>query len=675
MIKYLKYAFTFSNGRVIKQDIQLQQGSTLITGANGQGKSLNFEVISYLLFGNKALRGVGTDYKKITAEMAVDINGETYVISRTKTQAEVLYQGEKCASGVSAVNPFLTRTLGYGYDVFRVAHWCAQGDIQALASMRPTERKQMIDSVAGLTSMDGLTKIIGDQIREGKAAIDYLTTSIVHPVAPAKPFTTKAAAAKALKAADELQDKYVALIAVHPVNIPVEPVAPLAADFPEAPKPFELAELKTKLPELSGGLPSSTTQLKLIIGSLDVEKAKAERLKTKLAALGGRQETIKLLPKAYPTVKPLRAAWDAYSRYLKIKELQSQSEVECPQCAHTFHLSDEAEKLIAEDAGSSVKPEIAVGEYRRLEDLLADRVEFDSLTQELQSIDYEAVVEMLEKANDGIRQLKAYDDEANTYKAKRKNLDDMFNTQSAGHLINIQRIKKHYDAQMVQHNKLLAVYNADMATVAERSAKYESAVKEMDKLDQKFGDVNLHLTEVRSNMVPVVSAWATYDADKVRYDSDMKTHLENAATLKGLTAKNAQLELARKAVKEVKTRVQSHLIPSLNQVASDLMNEMTGGEYSSVIVGENFEVEVDGQPLRTLSGSGKDLANLTLRIALGRIITHRVMGFMLLDEIDSAMDDTRAKYTWDCIERITPQIGQVIQASHKDLVSDNTITV
>jgi len=675
MIKYLKYSFTFSNGKTIKQDLQLSSGSTLITGANGMGKSLNFEVISFMLFGNKALRGVGTDYKKITAEMSVEINGEIYVISRTKSQAEVLYKGEKVASGVSTVNPFITRALGYGYDVFCIAHWCQQGDIQALASMRPTERKAMIDSVAGLTSMDGLTKIIGEEIREGKSAIGYLTDTISHPVAPKKPETKLSVAKNLLAEVEQLQAKHVALTLVPTAIAAIKPDEPLAPTFPEAPQPFELAPVTTTLPELSDGLPSSTTQLMLIITGLEAEKAKADRLNARLVSYADYVKPTQVLPDEYPTVASLRAAWDAYARHLKIQELQVQSEVQCPKCDHNFHLSEEAQKLIAEDAGCETKPSITAGEYRKLQDMLLDGEEIASLETQLDAIDYHAVVDMLGKANAGLRELKAYDEQISSYKSKRKNLDDMFKTQSAGHLENVERIRKHYDSHMVRYHKHLSNYDAEMATLDVRLKGYETAQKELAKLAGKYPNLAVFVAETRTAMNQMLVAWGKYDSDKVRYDADMKTHLANADKLNELTAKNAQLELAKKAVKEVKNRVQSHLIPSLNKVASDLMSEMTGGEYSTVEVGENFEVEVDGQPLRTLSGSGKDLANLTLRIALGRIITHRVMGFMLLDEIDSAMDDTRAKYTWDCIERITPQIGQVIQASHKDLNSDNVITV
>jgi DNA repair exonuclease SbcCD ATPase subunit len=675
MIRYLKYVFTFANGKTIKQDIQLQAGSTLINGANGKGKSLTFEVISYLLFGNKALRGVATDYKKIKAEMSVEINAKPYVITRTKTQAEVICDGEVCVSGVAAVNSFITRIMGYGYDVFKIAHWCGQGEIQALAAMRPTERKAMIDSVAGLASMDALTKIIADQIREGKASIGYLTGHLIAPVTPVTPSVKKELALQALDEIDKLQATYQRLMQVQPVVIPIEPVAPLEPDFPDAPKPFELPELSATTPEIPEGLPASTSQLNTIIAALEAEKTKYDRLIRELASFPVYEE--KSLPTLtdYVDEASLKKAWASFHRFQFIEDFKASSNIHCPNCEHVFHLSDEVQKLINTDAGSSVKPTIELGIYREAKKQLADEVKISQLTKDLEALNGDKVVAMLEVARIALKMLKLYDEEVLQYKSKRKNLDEMYKTQTQGHLTNIERIRKHYDAQMVHHNKRLGVYESEMATLAERLDIYNAAKMQLANLPIAANDINGHTIEVRTRMSQILIEWAKYETEETHYESLCIKYDAAKAELTLLTNKNAQLELAKKAVKEVKSRVQSHLIPSLNNVASSLMNEMTGGEYTSVVVGESFEVEVDGQPLRTLSGSAKDLANLTLRIALGRIITHRVMGFMLLDEIDSAMDDTRASYTWDCIERITPQIGQVIQASHKDLSSDNTINV
>ena len=87
MISKIQYDLTFSNGKTIRQDLELTAGSTLITGANGKGKSLNFEIVGFSLFGNKALRGVAGDYKRMKVEVTLSINGETYTIKRTKSNA------------------------------------------------------------------------------------------------------------------------------------------------------------------------------------------------------------------------------------------------------------------------------------------------------------------------------------------------------------------------------------------------------------------------------------------------------------------------------------------------------------------------------------------------------------------------------------------------------------
>ena len=127
MLSKIKYDLTFSNGKTIKNELELNSGSTLITGANGKGKSLNFEMVGFALFGNKALRGIAGDYKRMKVEVIIAINGETYTINRTKSKSEVFHKDEPIVSGTKPVNQWIVRTLGYGFDVFRIAHWCAQG--------------------------------------------------------------------------------------------------------------------------------------------------------------------------------------------------------------------------------------------------------------------------------------------------------------------------------------------------------------------------------------------------------------------------------------------------------------------------------------------------------------------------------------------------------------------
>jgi hypothetical protein len=68
--------------------------------------------------------------------------------------------------------------------------------------------------------------------------------------------------------------------------------------------------------------------------------------------------------------------------------------------------------------------------------------------------------------------------------------------------------------------------------------------------------------------------------------------------------------------------------------------EVSARRWSST---REFDVVVDGQRLDTLSGSGKAVANLALRLGLGQVLTNNVLSVFVGDEIDASMDEDRAK--------------------------------
>ncbi len=73
----------------------------------------------------------------------------------------------------------------------------------------------------------------------------------------------------------------------------------------------------------------------------------------------------------------------------------------------------------------------------------------------------------------------------------------------------------------------------------------------------------------------------------------------------------------------------------------------------------------DGQRLDTLSGSGKAVANLALRLGLGQVLTNNVLSLFVGDEIDASMDDDRAGDLHNCIQGLAGKISQIIHISHK----------
>jgi DNA repair exonuclease SbcCD ATPase subunit len=92
---------------------------------------------------------------------------------------------------------------------------------------------------------------------------------------------------------------------------------------------------------------------------------------------------------------------------------------------------------------------------------------------------------------------------------------------------------------------------------------------------------------------------------------------------------------------------------------------MTGGQRSLIEVDQEFDVTVDGQAFSTLSGFGKAVANLALRLGLGQVLTNNVLSVFVGDEIDASMDEDRAENLHNCIQCLAGKISQIIHISHK----------
>ncbi|WP_209427773.1 hypothetical protein [Pararhodobacter sp. SW119] len=85
-----------------------------------------------------------------------------------------------------------------------------------------------------------------------------------------------------------------------------------------------------------------------------------------------------------------------------------------------------------------------------------------------------------------------------------------------------------------------------------------------------------------------------------------------------IEARAAECATARERITALKLSLKSHLLPSLNRVASSLLAQMTGGTRSRIEIDDAFEILVDGQALATLSGSGHQPGLLALHGRRGR---------------------------------------------------------
>ncbi|MEW6723522.1 MAG: SMC family ATPase [Bacillota bacterium] len=139
------------------------------------------------------------------------------------------------------------------------------------------------------------------------------------------------------------------------------------------------------------------------------------------------------------------------------------------------------------------------------------------------------------------------------------------------------------------------------------------------------------------------------------------------------------LEKLAEVLKSFRTAVLEKVRPDISAEATNLFNQITRGRYAGIRVTEEFEFEIldQGQyyPIRRFSGGEIDLANLCLRIAIGKVVARLsgagLVGFLGFDEIFGSQDEERRREIMDALHRISEEFRQVFIITHIDEVKED----
>lgn len=412
----------------------------------------------------------------------------------------------------------------------------------------------------------------------------------------------------------------------------VEPVAPeIPEDYvfsTDLAEPLRLARsLQQKRSQLQGWLTAAPAQpsapakcpVAETVEFLTQHQRQREDLMRQISATERDLQAI-VLPKYTKEYLDQKAEqWIAYGFWLQKKRLVDQGNLCCPQCNHEWPIAGDALKSF-EGVVEVEKPEITEMQINAERDRLGNDRKAEELVELIHSL--------------------------------TATLGDMPDRSAD------LKLRREADAAEAQYAAQIKAYDAYQADYVVKKAEFDAL----------------------ENIDATVEALAAQHQTALIYERDRKAYSEavvrfNAARdqVTEHVQKSDEYAEAKRRVQALKVQVKTHLLPSLNKVASILLNQMTGGERYEVLVDEDFEITIDGQPIGTLSGSGKAVANLAVRIALGQILTNKVFSVFFADEVDAAMDDDRAAYTAQALRRLTDLIGQVVIITHKRPETDHLI--
>ena len=121
--------------------------------------------------------------------------------------------------------------------------------------------------------------------------------------------------------------------------------------------------------------------------------------------------------------------------------------------------------------------------------------------------------------------------------------------------------------------------------------------------------------------------------------------------------------------------------PMLEVEASNLVRELTDGRYERMEFDDNFRVRLldrfdDSYAIERFSGGEADVASLSARVALSRIVASRggnTLGFLVLDEVFGSLDAGRRNNVLHALERLKRSFGQIFIISHVAEVQESAL--
>ena len=121
--------------------------------------------------------------------------------------------------------------------------------------------------------------------------------------------------------------------------------------------------------------------------------------------------------------------------------------------------------------------------------------------------------------------------------------------------------------------------------------------------------------------------------------------------------------------------------PMLEVEASNLVRDLTDGRYERMEFDENYRVRLldrfdDSYAIERFSGGEADVASLSARVALSRIVASRggnTLGFLVLDEVFGSLDAGRRNNVLLALERLKRSFGQIFIISHVPEVQDSAL--
>ncbi|HOP79026.1 MAG TPA: AAA family ATPase [Armatimonadota bacterium] len=189
-----------------------------------------------------------------------------------------------------------------------------------------------------------------------------------------------------------------------------------------------------------------------------------------------------------------------------------------------------------------------------------------------------------------------------------------------------------------------------------------------DKALAEHNTLSIEVERVRGSLLAAQAALTAAENDE-------KTYKSKEAELKEKRRLRLHLQVLADAFDDLRNDLNSRTAPELGAIASEILAEMTDGRYTTLEVNEDYEATIrdDGEPKPIISGGEEDIVNLSLRLAVSRMIADRAgqdLSVLVLDEVFGSLDDIRRDNVIALLQALKSRFEQIILITHIESVHD-----
>lgn len=205
--------------------------------------------------------------------------------------------------------------------------------------------------------------------------------------------------------------------------------------------------------------------------------------------------------------------------------------------------------------------------------------------------------------------------------------------------------------------------------------------KEYETAAVKVAAAEKRTAELRDAREQLGGEWKDADYEAQRVTAELK-RLEDDRKLANEKASGAaRMDEMDGLFTEFFRSLTSRVRPMLETEASNLVRDLTDGRYERMEFDENYRVKLldrfdDSYAIERFSGGESDVASLSARVALSKIIAARgseTLGFLVLDEVFGSLDAERRNNVLLALERLKRSFGQIFIISHVGEVQESAL--